>query len=148
MKKIPAFLAALLITGLVGLVMLGIGGAAFVNTNKLPVQNAAVIVAAPVATVAADATVSQVNQVQTSAGPNQAQLDAYKAQLDQAIQRINDANTQMQTLQAQLDQANQTANDASAAVQTYQNVLTQLQQKGLIRIGSDGSITIRNRLGD
>ncbi len=145
MKKLPAFLAALLITGLVGMVMVGIGGAAFMNTNKVAVQNAAVISVAPVVT---DVPLTQVSQAQTSSGPSQAQLDAYKAQLDQAIQRINDANTQIQTMQAQLDQANQQANDASAAVQTYQNVLTQLQQRGLIRIGSDGSITIRSRLGD
>ncbi len=142
MKKIPAFLAALLITGVVGLVMLGIGGSALMNTKSVPVQNSQTSPSVFTATAQAQNVLvsAPVDQTQT-----QAELAAYKAQLDQAIQRINDANSQIQSLQAQLDQANAAVNAANTTAQNYQNILVQLQQRGLIVIGSDGTITIRGR---
>jgi len=146
MKKLPAFFASLLITGFVGLVMLGIGGAAFINTNKLPITNSITVTPTVTDVAQPKGTPVQVSgQVDPSQSQMQAQLDAYKAQLDQAIQRINDANTQIQNLQSTLDQTNQQLTDASASLQQYQAVLLQLQQRGLIRIGSDGSVTIRGR---
>lgn len=145
-KKVPAFMAALLITAAVGLVMLGIGGAAYINTNNLPVlnkNNTSVLAAA----TSAPAQASQTPTQSVSASSTQAQLDAYKAQLAQAIQRINDANTQLQNLQSQLAQDNAALNDAAAVTQQYQNILTQLAQRGLINIDSNGNITVNGRTG-
>lgn len=146
MKKIPAFFAALLITGVVGLVMIGIGGSAFMNTKTLPIQNSqnTTAIVTPTAQAQNVMVSAPVDQTQTQA-QTQAELAAYKAQLDQAIQRINDANSQIQSLQSQLDQANAAINAATATTQNYQNILLQLQQRGLITIGSDGSITLRAR---
>ncbi len=73
------------------------------------------------------ATLSGVSQTISSSQPLQAQLDQYKAQL---------ADTQ-----AQLDQANQT-------LAQYQSLIDALQQAGLIRVQSDGSILIRGGFGN
>ena len=143
MKKIPAFLAALFVTLMMGFVMLGIGATAYLNTRNVPIQNTAG--SASMVTNAPITAVSLVQGAQNQAGSTQTQLDAYIAQLNLAIQRINDANTQIQILQSQMNQANTQLSDASATIQTYQNTLLQLQQRGLISIGNDGSITIRGR---
>ncbi len=107
MKRILALVAAFVMTGLVALCMLAVGGAALFNPNSVPVSNSP----------------SAPSSVAASADPS---TQAQVAELQNEIAQY----------QQQLDQAN-------AQLQDYQNLLTALQQRGLIRILSDGTIQIR-----
>lgn len=116
-KTFPAFLAALLITSVVGV------GMFLVGQNAL---GASIVMAAPASssTLSTDAQ-AQIEQALVQYQTREAQ---YQTELQQAIDQINTANQQ-------LDQANQ-------QIQQYQNLLSQLQASGLITISSDGTVTI------
>lgn len=111
-KSITAFLAALLVTGLLAGVMILIGQDAF-GTSTAKAE-----AAATAATTVSPDTVAQYEQVVKQYEAREAQ---YQAQIAQATDQINTANQQ---------------------IQQYQSLLEQLQSAGLITIASDGSVTV------
>ncbi len=127
-KQAPAFFAALLITLVVGMGMVVIGGNAAVNKNSVPVldapsQNSQAASGAP---DPASSSQTQVEQLQALVAQYQAREQQYQDQLNSAQQQLSEA-------QSQLDQASET-------VQQYQRVLLILQRRGLIQIDQDGRI--------
>jgi len=117
-KSIPAFVAALLITAILGTGMFLIG------RDALGTSTAKAEAAATTSTVSAD-TVAQYEQVVAQYQTRETQ---YQAQLNQASQQISTANQQLEA--------------ASQQIQQYQNLLSQLQNSGLITMSSDGTVTI------
>jgi len=115
-KMLPAFLAALVITIVIGV------GMFLVGQNALGASTA---MAASESTSALPADAQA--QIEQALVQYQTRETQYQAELAQAIDQINAANQQ-------LDQANQ-------QIQQYQNLLSQLQESGLITIGSDGTVT-------
>ncbi len=105
MKKFQALIAAFVMTGLVAICMLAVGGAALQNPNSVPVSNAP---GAPSGVAASADPSAQVTELQN-------EIAQYRQQLDQA----------------------------NAQLQQYQDLLNALQQRGVIRIQSDGTVQIR-----
>jgi uncharacterized protein YlxW (UPF0749 family) len=115
-KHITALLAAFLITLIVGMGMVVIGGNAALNKNSVPLQdspNASQVSAADPA-----------NQLQ--------QLQDLVAQYQQREQQYQD---QINAAQQQLDQAN-------ATLQQYQRLLNFLVERGVIQVDQNGRIFI------
>jgi peptidoglycan hydrolase CwlO-like protein len=139
MKRIQALIAAVIITGLVGLGMLAIGVNAALNPNTVAVSDApgsapAVVGDPPSNSVPAESTTSaqaQVKQLQDLIAQYQNREKQYQAQLDQ-YQNLD------KQYQAQVDQA-------AAQLQQYQALLVEMQRRGLIRINGDGSIQLPRR---
>lgn len=117
-NTLPAFIAALLITILIGAGMLMMGQDAL---NTSTAQAAAVETSS---TISVD-TASQYEQALAQYQTREAQ---YQTEITQAIETITTANQQ-------IDLANQ-------QIQQYQSWLTQLQNSGLITIASDGTVTV------
>jgi len=115
-KTFPAFLAALLITTVMGVGMFLVGQDALGTSTALAASET--MSALPVDAQA---------QIEQALVQYQTREIQYQNELQQAIDQINAANQQ-------LDQANQ-------QIQQYQNLLAQLQESGLITIGSDGTVT-------
>lgn len=121
-KQIPAVLAALLVTALLtGGMFAIIGGQSSANAASL----------AATATPVVQVTSTDTAQLQALVAEYQAREAQYQAQLSDAASRIDTANQQLAT--------------ANQQIQEYQNVLTQLQNSGLITVGSDGSITVNQQ---
>ncbi len=116
-KTIPAFIAALLITAIVGTGMYLIGKDAL-GTSTAQAQAAA-------ATVPASGDAAQYQQLIAQYQAREAQ---YQDQLKQATDQITAANQQIQS--------------AGQQIQQYQSLLSQLQNSGLITVASDGTVTI------
>lgn len=116
MKRIPALVAAALVTAVMAIGMLAIGwNAWFASVRDTP--------AAP------------------AGQPASAILDSGGAGDVGRLQRqVTEQQAQIQSLQQQLDQANQ-------QVQQLQGVLGALQQRGIIRINSDGTIQLGSQAG-
>ena len=140
MKPFPAILAALLITAVIGVSMFAIGGNALLNKNNVPMLNSPAgvtdVSAASTSSTAplpTDLTQQQMAQMQQLISQYQDREKQYQDQLSQAATQLNQANQQ-------LAQANQD-------LQVYQQVLTALQQRGIIRITSDGQILLPRGLG-
>lgn len=125
MKIFPAIIAALLITTLVGVAMLVVGGNAIFNTNTIPVTNS------PQSSSGTSATSAQTNLQPAS----QQQMQ----QLQNLVQQYQQREKQYQT---QLNDAAQRLNQANQQVQSYQQLLSALQQQGVIRITADGQVLI------
>lgn len=124
-KSIPAFLAAVLVTVVLGVGMFLIG------QNALGTSTAkAEAVAAPV-TLSADTT-AQYEQI---VAQYQARETQYQAEITQASAQINTANQQIASDSQQLQQ--------------YKSLISQLQNSGLISIANDGTVTVNqpNRSG-
>ena len=130
MKRLYAFIAAAIITGLVGLGMLAIGVNAALNPNTVAASNAPGDPATDVSAPSPDAQ-AQVRQLQDLVAQYQDREQQYQAQLDQE-------NMQLQKYQAQLNQEDM-------QLQQYQQLLIELQRRGLIRINGDGSIQLPRR---
>lgn len=113
MKRLEAFIAAAVITGVIALCMLLIGINALINTNSVAASDSPVSSALNTTTPNVDS--AQVSQWQNLVAQYQDREKQYKAQLDQA-------NTQLEQ---------------------YQRVLSELQSAGVIRITSDGRILLR-----
>ena len=111
-KTIPAALAALVITVCLGAGMFALTGGSFLSSASAA--------PAPTQTPAADVSALPADQ-QAIIAEYQAREAQYQAQIAEAANRINTANQQLQS---------------------YQNLLAQLQDSGLITIGSDGTIPI------
>jgi peptidoglycan hydrolase CwlO-like protein len=141
MKRIQALIAAVIITGLVGLSMLAIGVNAALNPNTVAVSDApgsapAAVSDPPNSSASAGSTTSaqaqaQVKQLQDLIAQYQNREKQYQAQLDQ-YQNLD------KQYQAQVDQA-------AAQLQQYQALLAEMQRRGLIRINGDGSIQLPQR---
>jgi len=112
-KTIPALAAAFLITAFLAACMLLIG------QDVLSTSSAA---AAPAISASA---ASQIQQVLIQYQLRDAQ---YQGQINSAAAQITAANQQIQ--------------QANLQIQQYQSILTQLQERGLITIASDGTISI------
>jgi septal ring factor EnvC (AmiA/AmiB activator) len=134
MKRIRAVIAAVMITGLVGLGMLAIGANAALNPNTVAVSNAPGDPPAPAVAATSSQTQTQINHLQDLIAQYQNREKQYQAELNQA-------KTQLQQYQSLLTELNQ----ADTQLQQYQALLAELQRRGLIRVNSDGSIQLRQR---
>ncbi len=118
-KQYSALLAAFLITACMGLGMLLFSGSALLNRHGAPVANSA-------AEATATAQASSAEQAQ--------------------IQQLQDLVNQYQAREAQYQQELQTAGNnlqqANAQLQQYQMLLMALQNRGILSISPDGSISI------
>ena len=120
MKKLEAFVAAVIVTGLVGLGMLTIGVNALLNPNAVAAANAPSDPTLGANTAPPD-TQGQIKQLQDLVAQYQNREKQYQEQLSQA-------NTQLEQ---------------------YQQLLVEMQRRGLIRINGDGSIQLpRRNFGD
>ena len=117
MKKTPAIIAAFIMTVVIGLGMLLIGANALFTPDSVAQAGAPGSADGSAALASAE----QVQQLQSLVAQYQEREKQYQQQLDQAKQTLNQANTQLQQ---------------------YQQVLQALQQRGLITINRDGSISI------
>ncbi len=113
-KHLPALLAAIFTTLVIGMGMFVIGANAALNKNGVPVQDAPGL-----DLTSSSASAGQVEQLQNLAAQYQAREQQYQAQLED--------------LQQQLAQA-------SAEIEQYQRLLAFLQRRGLIQIDRDGRI--------
>lgn len=116
-KTLPAFLAALLITAVLGAGMFVIG------QNALGASSAQA--STETITTLAPETLTQMEEVLLQYQNREVQ---YQTELNTALERLEDLNQQ-------LSQANQ-------QIQEYQNLLAQLQSNGLITITNDGTVTV------
>jgi multidrug resistance efflux pump len=132
MKSLPPILFALLMTGVIAVSMVLIGGNALFNKNSMPVANSPVVVS-DMTNISSTTSNQQVSAMQQLINQYQEREKQYQAQVNEAVQRLNQANQQLQQANGQIQQANQ-------AVATYQQVLQELQRRGLIRIDNSGQI--------
>lgn len=117
MKRVIAVVTAAVITLIVGLGMLVVGVNAVLNPNSIPVSNS-------------PAEASAVNNLPASTDANsQSQI----AQLQSLVAQYQNREKQYQ---AQINQLNSQLQDA-------QSILAELQRRGIIRIGADGSVQLR-----
>ncbi|HEX9018788.1 MAG TPA: hypothetical protein VF806_06360 [Anaerolineaceae bacterium] len=136
MKKVPAIIAAFVVTSMVAIAMLVIGVNAFFNPTSVQAasspasdtQQAANSSGVPVTGASAD-TAAQIAQLQQRIQEYQTREQQYQDQLNQAKQQLQQQNTEIQ--------------QASSQVQQYQQVLMALQQMGIIQIDSNGQIYLR-----
>jgi len=124
-RHIRAILAALLMTGLIGLVTLALGANALVSKNVVEVQSAPGISQSLPQGGSDPANLQTIQDLVTL---YQAREQTYLSELNQAAQQLDKANTQIQQDQIQLQQ--------------YQSLVGALQNAGLIRIASDGQILV------
>jgi uncharacterized protein YlxW (UPF0749 family) len=115
-KSIPALLAAFVMTFVIGVAILAVGGNALLNSNGVSISNSP---AAASSSVSADQS-AQIQDLQNQIAQYQAREAQYQTQLNQAADRIRTDEAQMQQ---------------------FQMVLLALQQRGLITI-DDGRIFI------
>ncbi len=124
-KTMPAFIAAFGMTALIGLIVLALSLNVLLNRNTVPMKTTAAN--DPPVNAAAAAGSTNVQQLQAMIQQYQAREGQYQTQLQQAADQIN---------------------QLSAQNQQYQDLLAALQQAGVIRIGSDGSVYLRRGGGD
>jgi hypothetical protein len=118
MKHFTALLAALGMTAIVGLALLGIGLNAMVNRNVVQTQDAPSVSTTSQISVASS---TQVDQMQSLIRQYQARDQQYQSQLNSVIQQLNQRNAQLQQ---------------------FTQLLLELQNRGLIFIQPDGTILI------
>jgi biotin-(acetyl-CoA carboxylase) ligase len=116
MKHLTALIAALGMTAVVGLAMLGIGLNAMLNQNTV--------------------------QTQDSPAGSAAQISASPAQLEQMQSLIQQYQVRDQQYQSQLNTVVQQLNQRNAQLQQFTQLLLELQSRGLIFIQPDGTILI------
>ncbi len=114
-KTISAFIAAMLITVLLG------GGMFLMGQDALGTST---VKAAAATQVSAD-TVAQYEQIVAQYQTRETQ---YQNLINQASQQINTANQQVELARQQVEE--------------YQSLLQQLQDDGVITIASDGTVTV------
>jgi septal ring factor EnvC (AmiA/AmiB activator) len=125
-KQWAALAAALLMTACVGIAILAIGGVAMFNQSGVAPANS----------------VSQASKFANASITQQTDLQQLQAQLAQYQQRDQQYQAREQQLQKALSQAQGQVQQAQAQMQQIQMLLAALQQRGIITIGSDGSIFI------
>ncbi len=124
MKRIQALIAAVMITGLVGLGMLAIGVNAALNPNVVAAKDAP----------GDPSTTDVATSSQTSA--------RISSQAQDQINRLQDLVAQYQNREKQYQTQ---LNQADTQLQQYQALLVEMQRRGLIRINGDGSIQLPRR---
>ena len=120
-KTVPAVLAALVITMLVAGGMFAVGGQALLGS----VSVASEVTAMPVQAQTTDQTTLA---LQNQLAVYQARDAQYQEQLNLASQNITQANEQIEL--------------ANQQIQQYQTLLTDLQNRGVITIAEDGTISV------
>ena len=121
-KTFPAVIAALLITICLAGGMFAVGGKSFLNSAS----------AAPAPTQAVSAQGLPVDQSQAALiAEYQARETQYQAQITDAANQITAANQQIAL--------------ANQQIQQYQSLVSNLQNSGLITVGSDGTVTINQQ---
>lgn len=125
MKRLPAILAALLITACLGLGMLAVGANALFNKNSVSVTQAST--GMPASANAAGLSNQQLQEL----------IAQYQAREQQYQQRE-------QQYQDQLNQARKQLQQVSGQVQQFRDLIQELQARGLIVI-DDGQIFIPGR---
>lgn len=118
-KKIPALIAAFLITICVALGMLTVSAGAYFNKDGVPVVDSPVSATATAGAVSVQE--AQIQQLQDLVNQYQAREQQYQNQIKDASQQISQANQQ---------------------IQQYQGLLMALQNRGVISITADGRIAI------
>ena len=131
-KKVPALLAAFIITALITLAMGAVSVNALFNPNSVAVSNSPA--AASTGTSNASLEQAQIQQLQARIGEYQQREGQYQNQLQNAQQQLQQANTQLQQANLQLQQ--------------FQQFILALQRSGLIQIQPDGTVVIAGRGGD
>jgi hypothetical protein len=124
-KTIPAFLAALGMTGIIAMCVLAFGVSALLTRDTAPVQTATV--QAPVVydqTAALQQLQDQIAQFQAREAQYQANEAQYQTQLQQAADQLNLLSQQ------------------NLQYQAYQDIVTTLENAGVIQIASDGSVIV------
>jgi len=124
-KSIPALIAAVLVTVVLG------SGMFLIGQNALGASTAKAEAAATAVTASADTT-AQYEQIVAQYQTRETQ---YQAEIAQASAQIDTANQQLAT--------------NSQQIQQYQSLISQLQNNGLITVANDGTVTINqaNRSG-
>ncbi len=123
-KTIPAVLAALGMTLIVGVIIVAVSFNSLFNQNVTPVQ------ASPNSTPAATSTDTSTADQQTI------------QQLQSLVQQYQ---TREQQYQTELQQAATQLNQANSEVQQYQMLVNALQQAGVIQINANGQVSIGQR---
>ena len=115
MKRLEAMIAALIVTGILGVCMLLVGASTLLNPNSVPVSNS-IDDTAPAANVATtdSETSAQINQLKDLVAQYQGREKQYQSQIDQL----------------------------NGQVKQLQGVLTELQRRGVIRMLNDGTIQL------
>ncbi len=151
MKKLPAILASLAITLVVGVIMAVIGLNGLLNPNQVAVVNAApgdaLLNTAAITPLPGQSPDAQLADLQARLAQMQAHDKQLQDQLTQARQLIDQANQQIKQSGQQITDANTQAAQADAQVKQYQQVLLALQRAGVIRIDNNGGIHLGNGLG-
>ena len=117
-KTLPAYVAALGMTGMIALCILAFGVSAFLNRKTALVQSS--VTQTPVV-FDQQATIQQ---LQDQVAQYQAREAQYQSQLQQAADQLS-----------QLSQQNQ-------QYRAYQDIVTALENAGVIQIASDGSVIV------
>jgi cell shape-determining protein MreC len=123
-KQIPVILAALTITFILAFGMFGIGSSAVTNKNSVTVSNSPN--ASAVSSDPAQASQSQIDQLQN--------LVAQYQQREQQYQQRE------QQLQSELDNLQTQLNQASMLNEQYQRLVQALVDRGIIRVDQQGRI--------
>lgn len=121
MKRLPAIIAALIVTGILGFAMFTIGANAMTNKNTVPTLNQP-----------ANSSTASTGSAQDT---NRAQVQQYQSLISQYQARDKQYRDQVNTLVQQVNQENST-------IQQYQQLLMELQRRGVIFITQDGQILI------
>jgi hypothetical protein len=119
-KTMPALIAALGMTALIGVIILALSMNVLLNHNTVPIKSTA-------SDPPAAAGQSTVQQLQAMIQQYQSRESQYQTQLQQAADQISSLTQQNQQ---------------------YQNLISALQQAGIIRIGSDGNVYLGGGIGD
>jgi peptidoglycan hydrolase CwlO-like protein len=147
MKQVSAILAALIITGLIGLAILLIGANALFNKSGLTILNSpASALAAAADPVASNPETSSSTAAATQASADQAASAAQIQQLQNLIsqyqQREKQYQDQLDQAKQQISQASQQIDQANGQLQQYQGLFQELVRRGIITIGTDGNIYV------
>jgi peptidoglycan hydrolase CwlO-like protein len=124
MKQTSALIGALVITFIMGAAMVLVGANVFFNKNSTPLSDSPSGNASMVASTATGS----------------AQDSGSVQQLQNLISQYQSREQQYQT---QLNQAQRDIQQASSEIQQYQALIAALQQRGIITIGQDGTVSIR-----
>lgn len=128
-KKMPAFIAAFIMTIFVGIAILALGFNALFNINTVPV-------------VTADQELAVTAVQEQPVNDNSAQI----AQLQQTITQYQ---AREQQYRQELTQAADELSQTKAELTQYQNLVEALQNAGIIQIRPDGRVMVgRGRLSD
>ena len=136
MKRFQGFIAATLVTFIVGFGMLAIGVNAASNSNSVPVSDSPAQAAA--ATTSKIVNVSNTTVVDQS----QAQIKQLQATIKQYQDREKQYQDREKQYQAELARVTQQMNDATAQADQLQQILVALQQRCVIQISAHGRISI------